>query len=147
MRGQAGSVSEISVFSTKISVSGLEILPCEHFSPVNGMKAGALAVRMASSCVVCCIFHIISIPFNCSDAALRVTKAMIGAKVKIFVIHHVWALCFLNLEYELVPRIFGLFSSWKPGWNFSYEPQVKFIPVTAGQPGQPGSYEEALTKS
>ena len=125
MRGQAGSVSEISVFSTKISVSGLEILPCEHFSPVNGMKAGALAVRMASSCVVCFIFHIISIPFNCSDAALRVTKAMIGAKVKIFVIHHVWALCFLNLEYELVPRIFGLF--------FILETRLKFLIWTPGE--------------
>ena len=31
---------------------------------------------------------------------------------------------------KLVPRIFDLFSSRKPGWNFSYEPKAKFIPVT-----------------
>ena len=38
---------------------------------------------MASSCIACCIFHIISIPFNCSDTALGVAEAMmIGAKVK-----------------------------------------------------------------
>ena len=36
----AGSVAENSVFPTGISVSGLEILPDEHFSPVTGMTAG-----------------------------------------------------------------------------------------------------------
>ena len=44
---------------------------------------------MASSCIAFCIFHIISIPFNCSDTAARVAKAMIGAKVIIFVFCHV----------------------------------------------------------
>ena len=53
-------------------------------------------------------------------------------------------LCFPNLAPELVPRIFDLFSSRKPGWNFSYEPKAKFIPVTEPA-GQPGSYEEALS--
>ena len=49
---------------------------------------------MASSCINCCIFHIISIPFNCrSDIAWRVTKAMIGPKVKIFVFRLV---CFVS---------------------------------------------------
>ena len=38
MRERAGSVAEISVFPTGISVSGLEILPYEHFSPVTGRK-------------------------------------------------------------------------------------------------------------
>ena len=51
-----------------------------------------------------------------------------------------FALTFLNLAPELVPRIFDLFSSRKPGWNFSYEPKAK-----PSQPGQPGSYEEALS--
>ena len=37
---QTGSVSEISVFPTLISVSGLEILPYEHFIPVIGMNGG-----------------------------------------------------------------------------------------------------------
>ena len=39
------------------------------------------AARMASSFFPCCIFHIISIPFNCSDTAIRVAKALIGSKV------------------------------------------------------------------
>ena len=34
----AGSVPEISVFPTEISVSGLKILPYEHFIPVTGMS-------------------------------------------------------------------------------------------------------------
>ena len=38
---------------------------------------------MASSCIACCVFHIISIPFTCSDTALSVTEAMIGLNVKI----------------------------------------------------------------
>ena len=61
---------------------------------------------MASSCIACCIFHII--PFNCSDTALGVAEATIGAKVIIFVFHHVC--CFPNLAPELVPRIFGRIS-------------------------------------
>ena len=69
----------------------------------------------------CCIFHIRSIPFNCSDTALRVAKAMIGTKVMIFVFRHVCS---------SVARIFGLFSYRKPGWNFSYEPRAKLVPVT-----------------
>ena len=40
MRERAGSVPEISVFPTEISVSGLEILPYEHFTPVTGMNGG-----------------------------------------------------------------------------------------------------------
>ena len=48
---------------------------------------------MASYCIACCIFHIISIPFNCSDTALGVTDAKIGPKVKIFVFRHV---CFVS---------------------------------------------------
>ena len=39
MRGQA------------VSVTGLEILPYEHFSPLTGKKVGCiLAVQMVSSC-------------------------------------------------------------------------------------------------
>ena len=36
-----GSVPEISVFPTEISVSGLEILPYEHFIPVTEMNSGS----------------------------------------------------------------------------------------------------------
>ena len=40
MSGRAGSVPEISVFPSEISVSGLEILPYEHFILVTGMNGG-----------------------------------------------------------------------------------------------------------
>ena len=88
-------------------------------------------VRRASFYIACCIFHIISISFNCSNTAIRVTKCMIGAKV----ITLCFAMFALFLEFgasqELVPRIFGLFSSRKQGWNFShYEPKAKLVPVT-----------------
>ena len=112
MRGGAGSVP-------KMWVSGLEILPYEHFIPVTGIKAGWILA----------IFHIISILFNCSDTALGVSEAVIGMKVKFFCVSPC-LLCFSYLVPDLVPRIFCLFSSGKLGWNFSYEPKVKFLPVT-----------------
>ena len=40
MRGEAGSVPEISVFPTEILVSGLENLPYEHFIPVTEVNGG-----------------------------------------------------------------------------------------------------------
>ena len=42
-----------------------------YFSPVTGMKATwTLAARIASSCIAHCIFHIISILFNCTDTVI-----------------------------------------------------------------------------
>ena len=38
MRGRAGPVTEISVFATEISVTGMKILRYEHSSPVTGRK-------------------------------------------------------------------------------------------------------------
>ena len=38
MRMQASPVTEILVFATEISVTGLEIFLYEHSSPVTGMK-------------------------------------------------------------------------------------------------------------
>ena len=38
MRRRASPVTEISVFATEISVTGLEGFPYEHSSPVTGMK-------------------------------------------------------------------------------------------------------------
>ena len=113
MKGRVGSVPEISVFPTEISVSGVEILPYEHFIPVNEMNGG-MNSGSADGIVffASCIFHIINIPFNCSDTAFRVTDAKIGPKVKILCFA-MFAL-FLNLAPELVPRIFDLFSSRKP---------------------------------
>ena len=124
-RGMASSVSKISVFPTEISVSGLGILLYEYFSPNTGMTVGwIMAVRMASSCIACCIFHIISIPFNCSDTAFRVAEAMIGTKVIIFFVAPC-LLCFSKFGARTHPRIFGYFSSQKPGWNFSYDHEPK----------------------
>ena len=49
---------------------------------VTEMKEGwVLRINSVPSFFVCCIFHIISIPFNCSDIAIRVAKTVIGAKV------------------------------------------------------------------
>ena len=88
MRGRAGSVPEISVFPTEISVSGLEILPYEDVIPVTG----------PDGIVLHCLLHFThhSIPFkvfNCSETALRVAEAMIGSKVDLFVFRHV---CFVS---------------------------------------------------
>ena len=82
MRKRAGSVPEVSVFQTGISLSGLEnfakwtLHPC--YQDESGKNSTA---QMASCCFAHCIFHIISIPFNRSDTAIRVAKATIGAKV------------------------------------------------------------------
>ena len=138
MRGRPGSVTETSVFPTGISVRGLENFAIWTLHPgyrdelfaiahaLNGrwrnsaLSSHNKAARMASFCFAWWIFHIITSPFNCSDTAKRVTKAMIGVKV----------ICRLHFAPNLVPRIFGLFSSGKPGWIFSYEPKTKFVLVS-----------------
>ena len=118
---------------------GLEILAYEHFSPVTGMKAWwILASRMASSRIACNIFHFISIPFNCSDTALKVAKAMI---VLLFIIFA----SFLQFRARNNLQDFWPFSSRKPDWNFWYEYKVKSS-LHPGQPGQPDSCEEALSR-
>ena len=38
MRRWASPVTEISVFATEISVTGLDIFPYEHTSPVTGIR-------------------------------------------------------------------------------------------------------------
>ena len=38
MRGRAGPVTEISVFTTEVSVSGMKTFSYEHSSPVTGTK-------------------------------------------------------------------------------------------------------------
>ena len=76
----------------------------------------------------CCIFHIISIPFNCSDTTLRVTKAMIGAKVIILVFRHV---CFISqISRRNSSTGLSALSSRNPGWKFPYEPKAKLFPQT-----------------
>ena len=91
MRGPAGSLPEISVFPTEISVNGLKILPYEHFIPVTRMN-GEMNSGSPDGIVLHCLLYFphISIPFNCSDTALRVSDGKIGPKVKIFVSRHVF---------------------------------------------------------
>ena len=73
MRGRAGSVGT------------LESLPYEYFSPVT-LDESKINSGGPNAIVLPCLlyFHIISIPFNYSDTALRVAEAMKGTKVKIF---------------------------------------------------------------
>ena len=81
------SVPETSVFPTAISVSGAETFVLWALQPgyrdESGIKSG---VQMALFCHLCLLYFS---HHNCSDTALRVTKAMIGAKVIIFVFRHV----------------------------------------------------------
>ena len=50
-RRQASPVSEILVFMTKISVTGLENFPWEHSSPVNGMKIFQICMHAFPTCI------------------------------------------------------------------------------------------------
>ena len=146
-------------FPTGISVSGLGILPYDSTGLLAGWKQDEFWPRWSRlACIACCIFPIMSIPVNCSDSALRVAKAMIGAKFIIFVFRMSaffvpWcqnsspgSLAFSSFS---SPEPLGLIcnrprdqettgsgdenafsSSRKPGWNFSYEPKAKLVSVT-----------------
>ena len=87
-----------SGFPTGISGKGLDILPYEHMN-----KAGwILAAQIASSRIACCILRIISIPFNCSDTALRVCRSYDRFESYSFCVSP-RLLCFLNFAPELAP--------------------------------------------
>ena len=91
---------------------------------------------MASSCVACCIFHIISIPFNCSDTALRV-KLCKARKLNFFVFRDAFVSA---LFLELVPRIFGL--------NFLIsEAGLKFLIWTHGELIRPGNWASRVNRT
>ena len=121
MTGRAGSVPEISVFSNRDLGKRAGNFSIWLFIPVTGMKAGWILAQMASPCIACCIFRIISIPVNCSDTALRVAKAMIGAKVIIFVFR--MSALFVPLCQNSSPGSRTFSSSRKPGWNFPVNPR------------------------
>ena len=72
-------------FPTGISGRGRGILPYDSSALLPGWKQDEFWPRWHRLVFACCIFRIISIAINCSDSALRVAKAMIGAKVIIFV--------------------------------------------------------------
>ena len=133
MRWRAGSVPEISVFPTGISVSGVENLLYEHFSPVTGMKVGwTLRMNSASSCFACCIFHIKSISFENSYTAIRVAKAIIGTKV----ITLCFAMFALFLEFRATARL-------RPS-HLGNRAVISHINPRGNWSGQPGSWEKAL---
>ena len=91
----------------------------EHFIPVTGMN-GRMNSGSLNSCIACCNFHIISIPFNCSDTALRLTEAMISPKVKFFVFCHV---CFvLKFGARTRPQDLWPFLISEIGLKFSIHP-------------------------
>ena len=71
-------VSENSVFPTEISVSRLGILPYEHFIPLTADESGMNYSGGPDGIVLYCLlyFHIISIPFKCSDTALGVAETI-----------------------------------------------------------------------
>ena len=98
-------------------------------SRLPGWTAGwILVVRMASSFIACCILHIISIPFNCSDTALRVTDAKIGPKVKIFVFRYV---CFVS---QIWCQDLWLFLISETGLKFLIWTQGKIHPGNRASP-------------
>ena len=68
---------------------------------------------MASSRIACNIFHFISIPFDCSDTALKVAKAMIVTKVISFC--SIMFALFLQFRARTSLQDFWPFSSRKPG--------------------------------
>ena len=85
--------------------------------------------------------HILSIPFNCSDTALRVAEAMIGAKVIIFVFHHV---CFVSRIWHQNTSPGSLaISPLRNRAEISHMSPRRILSQQPGQPGQPGSCEEA----
>ena len=57
-------------------------MPYEHFTPVTEMN-GEMNSGGPDGIVLHCVlyFHIITIPFNCSDTGLRITDGKIGQKV------------------------------------------------------------------
>ena len=86
----------------------------------------SLGVPVASCCFAYCI---ISIPFICSDTAIRVAKTIISAKVLplcfFLVVYCCLMLLLFNFAPEPVPAFFHLgnraeISHLSPGWNWSW---------------------------
>ena len=112
MRGRAGSVPEISV-------SGLEILPYEHFSPVTGMNGG-MNSSGSDDIVLYCLLYFTHHKHSHLTAVIQL-YLKIGPKVKIFVFRNcvsLYLLCFPNLAPGLVPSIFDLFLISETGLKF-----------------------------
>ena len=106
---------------------------------VTEMKEGwVLRINSVSSCFAYCIFLIISIPFNCSDIAIRVAKTMIGAKV----ITLCFAIFASFLEFRTRTRCLQSVSS--AFFHLGNRAEISHINQGEIGPRQPGSCGEAL---
>ena len=84
MRGRAGLVTEISVFATETSVTGMKIFPYEHSSPVTGMKhfrqklIASLSQHSGQNGIILVlyVFHFRSMQNSFINRVTRVHKAM-----------------------------------------------------------------------
>ena len=94
-------------------------------------------MNSVSSCFACCIFHILNIPFNCSDTAVRLAKTTTGAKVI--------TLCFVIfvLFLEFRTRTRGPQSVSSAFFHLGNRAEISHIKGKIG-PRQPGSCEEAV---
>ena len=115
-------------FPTGISGRGRGILPYDSSALLPGWKQDEFWPRWHRLVFACCIFRILSIAINCSDSALRVAKAMIGAKFIIFVFRI--SAFIVPWCQNSSPGSLAFSSSSKPGWNFSYEPKEKLVSLT-----------------
>ena len=61
--------------------------------------------------------HIISIPFNCSDTALRVAESIIGEKVIIFAFRQVWFVSWIWLQNSSPGSVVFSHPIWTQIWT------------------------------
>ena len=131
MRGWAGSVPEISVFRLESWWAGWRFCLMNTSAWLPGWKWDEFWWpawhRLALLAV--CVFHIISIPFSCSNTALRVAIAMVGAKVIIFVFCQV---CFVSqiLHHNSHPGSLAFFRLGNRAEISHNEPKAKLVLVT-----------------
>ena len=125
-------------FSNRDLGKRAEVLPHEHFSSVTGMSA-LPAIKLYPLLIL----HIISTPFNCIDTALRVNEAMIGAKVIIFVFHHVYFVSRIWRQNSSPGSL--AFSHLANQAEISHMNPRRNSSRYAGHSGQPGSCEEAFS--
>ena len=125
MRGLASSVSKISVFPTEISVSGLGIFAIWILQPEYWDDSGMNSGRPDGIVLHCLLYfphhkHPIQLQWYNFKSCRSYDR---HESYNIFCCT-MFAL-FLEFGARTHPRIFGYFSSQKPGWNFSYEPKAK----------------------
>ena len=133
MRSRAGPVTEISVFATDISGTGMKIFPYEHYSPVTGTRLFKQnSVALTTYRPKWHNFGLVSFGISslgvCELALL--VKLQDSRKLwQSFMFHHFGCVSWIH--------------PGRPGWNFPYEHTTEFVPVT--EPAcLPGLYQDAL---